>query len=709
MIKLSVVFILTVLSLVVVVYPQSAPPKPKQESDQSIQLQAELIQIHAVVTDKQGQVIRDLKKDDFEIFENKKKQEISFFSTDNVGSVNGSAPGTKTGADRALPGGGASANSRRTVVLYVDNLHLSATSLIQTRLMLHKFVDEQLSGDDAVAIVTSNGSLGLLEQFTSDRRILHFAINKLSFGMTSPETLFTPYLAARIQQGDEAALDLGIEIIRVEDFDNDRREIMAMLARAKAGQIINETSYLRRTSLYGLKAVAERLTEMPGQRIIAVLSDGFSLYASGGSPDRVDLDSTISRAVRSGVVIYTIDAKGLLPVPGIGASSRGVKAEYEGYLLGSMIAAEQESRAGLTALAKDTGGEFLHNNNDIGGLLKRALDENQFYYTMAYYPAGNEKSKDFRSISIKVKNHPEYHVRTQNGYSPEDILKAKMNEAKTPVGKLFQAIAAPLPKTQIGVVATASFYGRERDPSQVIFNAHIDGNNIEYKKGDKRDHFYLELVTVIYDVRGKPVDQINDKIEGDLLPEHLALGKKGGYNYSKSLSLKPGLYQVRIGVQEPTTGKIGTGIAWVEVPTVNGKKLAISGIVLGEQSSGSSNAKGNAASPPAPVSEIRQGIRFYKSGQPLVFDVRLYSGAIQASGENGLMMQAEILLEGTSVKQSSWAPVNANVIGKDKIGLDVRGQVNLDLRPGIYELRLQFRDSKMKVPIQQTTFFGVDD
>ena len=713
MIKLSPpVFILTVICLVVFAYPQSAPPKTNPETSQSIQLQTELIQVHAVVTDKQGQVIRDLKKDDFEIFENKKKQEISFFSRDSVGSVTSSSSEKKTASDQVRSIGVATAKPKRTIVLYIDNLHLSVASLMQTRLMLHKFVDEHITDDDAVAIVTSTGSSGLPREFTSDRRILHYAISRLGFGPTLPESMMTPFLAARVQQGDQAALDLAVEIVKVEDADIDfgpnGRQIMLMLAKEKATRTLIETAYLRRTSLYALRAVAERMAEMPGQRIIAVLSDGFSLLDSSGTPDRVVLDSAISRAVRSGVVIYTIDAKGLLPPPGLAASGRSIKAEFEGYLLNSMNAAEQDSHASLTSLASNTGGEFLRNSNDIGGLLKKALDENQFYYTIAYYPAGNEKSKNFRNITVRIKDHPEYHVRTQNGYSPEDLLKAKMNDAKTPVGKLFQAIAAPLPRTEIGVTATASFYGRDGDPSRVLLNAHIDGHNIEYSLRDKRNHFWLELVTVIYDVKGNPINQVNDKIEGDLLREHLELGKNGGFDYGRVLSVGPGLYQVRIGVQEPTTGKIGTAIAWVEVPKLDGNKLAISGIVLGDQPSESSNANGTRLQPGS-ISEIRQGIRFYKRGNFLVYDARLYGAAVQASGEHDLTMQVEILQDGTSIRQSSWAPASANVIGKDKIGADVRGQINLDLKPGIYELRLQFKDQKMKTPIQQTTFFGVDD
>src|SRR5882724_6092471 len=125
----SVLLTLIVLCLAMFAYPQSSSQKGKQEQDQAVQLQTELIQVHAVVTDKQGNIIRDLKKDDFEILENKKRQEISFFSTDSVSAVNRSASsGKSAGGDPvwpARPGGVTNPKPSRTVVLYVDTLHLS--------------------------------------------------------------------------------------------------------------------------------------------------------------------------------------------------------------------------------------------------------------------------------------------------------------------------------------------------------------------------------------------------------------------------------------------------------------------------------------------------------------------------------------------------------------------------------------------------------
>src|SRR5215813_10814467 len=141
--------------------------------DQPIRVKTELIDLRAAVTDKKGQPITDLRKEDFELMDNGKPQEVSFFSVVKIpgrgearrteNSTANTAPGVTAGVTRPdeTPG--------RTVVLYVDTLHLSPQNLLGVKQSLRKFIDERLTDQDLTAIVTSAGSLGVVEQFTRDR------------------------------------------------------------------------------------------------------------------------------------------------------------------------------------------------------------------------------------------------------------------------------------------------------------------------------------------------------------------------------------------------------------------------------------------------------------------------------------------------------------------------------------------------------------
>jgi len=697
----SVFSMLLIISVFVTgVLSQSAQTQQKPEQDQSVQLRSDLIEIHAVVTDKQGHTIKDLKKEDFEIFENKNPQKIGFFSAESV-SAKSNTGTNNPGANPSVQPPARTLPPARTVVIYIDTLHLSVSSLLFAKQALNKFVDQQLTDSDAAALITSTGSLGVLEQFTRNKQILHYAINRLSPGPVPSDDLYTPYIAGMVERLDPDAINLAVSILRMQGEQGDRR-MLVQIAQAKASSILGEASYRRTSTLYTLKAIAERMTELKGQRIITVVSDGFSLMDRSGGADTGDLNAAISRAVRSGVVMYTIDAKGLTPPPGFSASMPGSVGPQTANLLTSYLSAsEEESRDGLNALARDTGGEAFFNNNDISGLLKKALDENEYYYSLAYYPEGEANSRRFRNINVKIKNHPEYQVRTQKGYSPDEIFKTKKDELQTPQQKLFQAIAAPLPITNINVAADANFLGQEGDPMRVIFQADIDGGNINYTMQNDRYHFDLDMSTVVYDASGKPVNTINEKLQGNLSPERIDQHKRDGYHISKTLSLKPGLYQIRIGVREQTTERAGTAMAWVVVPNLAKNKLTTSGIFLVDAAGGASAA--------APQSRVHDGIRFYKPGAVLIYNLRIYKNELAASGGSGLTMQTSIADSGTLVQQTDWQPAGARIIGKDGTGIDLGDKIALDLKPGIYELHILVKDEKSKHPVEQSVVFGIEN
>src|SRR5215831_18054854 len=99
----------------------SQTDKKADAQDQSVQLQSQLLEIHAVVTDKQGHIIKNLKKEDFELLENKNPQEISFFSMEDLADKTRipSNPGVITSG----PGGKSIVSTEtpaRTAVLYID-------------------------------------------------------------------------------------------------------------------------------------------------------------------------------------------------------------------------------------------------------------------------------------------------------------------------------------------------------------------------------------------------------------------------------------------------------------------------------------------------------------------------------------------------------------------------------------------------------------
>ena len=179
---------------------------------------------------------------------------------------------------------------------------------------------------------------------------------------------------------------------------------------------------------------------------------------------------------------------------------------------------ETDQQGTLRDLAAETGGEAYLNSNDVVGQFKKMLDTNSLYYAMAYYPHDETENK-FRNIKVRVKNHPEYHVRTQRGYQLSK--ESKQEVATTPQQKLYQAMMAPLPLTTLGVTSSANFLERADDDAKVTLQVHFNGNLLEYASKDQKYVLNCEVAVAVLDRSGKTSNGIAETINAAFTPEQL--------------------------------------------------------------------------------------------------------------------------------------------------------------------------------------------
>ncbi len=201
---------------------QSAATPDLAEQDQTVRLKADLIEVRAVVTDRDDRVVENLKAEDFELLENGRPQQISFFSLVKSGneSLTPQVSARAEANPQSLPNNPVVSLKppSRTVVLFVDTLHLSPASSAAARETLKKFVNEQMTDEDVVALITSTGQLGVLEQFTRDKQMIRFAINRLlPWPRSSRPTLLSPYIAAKALRRDPEAYNLAYAILQAEE------------------------------------------------------------------------------------------------------------------------------------------------------------------------------------------------------------------------------------------------------------------------------------------------------------------------------------------------------------------------------------------------------------------------------------------------------------------------------------------------------------
>jgi VWFA-related protein len=672
--------------------------KPEETPNgQKFKVRTDVVEVLAIVTDQKNIIIENLKKDDFELLENNRRQEISFFSFSGVKTAELQSVREQL---RAIPA--------RSVLLYVDNLHLSFSSLNQVKQALCRFIDKRMTGQDMIAIVPSHGTLGVAQQFTQDKQLLRYGIEQVSLGPIKRSSYFTPFLASDLIAEWPAAMEAAINILKWEDNIDGDFSMMCNIARNRAREILSEATFFQRTALLTLRELAEKMRPLPGQRMIVIFSDGFSLMNGIGGPYVEELQSVIGRAVRSGVVIYAIDANGLQAPLIIDASipagnSRSLLQWYADK-------SRNEELNGLYTMAVDTGGKLYQNSNDLGKALSQALDENRSYYILGYYLQQDSDVSKFRNIKVRIRNHPEYMVRVPRGFMPSDSIKTKGDEAiNSTRQRLLEAVNAPLPRTDLGVTVLADFLETGTDNKQVSLTAYIESNKLQYREQNPHRALAIEILYVLYDSAGNQVDARSANVDVTLTPERLIQAQTNGFVFSQRLTLKPGVYQARLGVREVETDHLGTATAWIDVPDLARSKLEMSSLMLGDPAPVRPSIVEGFNINPIEPGKMKQGVRSYPRGDACGYFLRAYHGT-QVSADPDLAYKKEFYQGGTLIKQEPWQPISVEAARTDSKGwLDINGKVDLaEFNPGIYELRITVKDNKSKISTQRSAVFCVE-
>jgi VWFA-related protein len=682
---------------------------------QKFKIKTELAEVRVVVTDRQNKIIENLRKEDFELLDNNRPQEISIFSCEGVRDEPG-RPAASDGVAQNNAGETQSAREQlretpsRSTLFYIDNLHLSFSNLNRSKQVISRYLDERMTKRDMIAIVSGRGALGIAQQFTQDRQLLRYGIEQISLGPIKRSSYFTPTVASDVLADWAAAMFLAINILRSEDGIDGDYSMMKDLARSRAREIVTEAVYLRRATLLALREQVEKMMGLPGQRIVVVFSEGFSLREDLGGPDMAEVQAIIDRAVRLGVLIYSIDANGLQTLKTNDVSIPVPYDSVSGPLLQWYASkARDEELHAMFALANDTGGKVLQNHNDLNDALGEALDSNRFNYVLGYYLPSDSDMRKPRNIRIRLRNHPEYTVKARKTFFSSDSIKARENEEeKTPRQRLLQAVNAPLPQTDLGVSALADFMEVANDNKQVSLRVYLEGNKLQYKAQNLNHALGLEILYTIFDSAGKQMDAHTANVDVTLTPERLIQAQTNGYIFSQRLSLKPGAYQVRVGIREKDSDHIGTATAWIEVQELTRGKLEISSLILGDPLPGKSAAAEGININNMSHEKMIYGTHLYSRDDACGYFFRIFH-SMQDSANSSLALKKEFYQGGRLIKQGDWVSIPEDEMHPDSKGwADISGKADIaTLNPGIYEMRISVKDNKSKTSVQRSAIFGI--
>jgi VWFA-related protein len=626
---------------------QASPPESQGAPDTpKFRVGVDVVRIDAVVTDADGRTVPNLTAADFEVRQDGKLQPVTF--TQFMPVFSGPAPVATPGpATAGIAPAAAVAEPvvrreeiQRTLAIVVDDLGLSFESFHGMQQALHAFVDRELRPADLVAVVRTGGAGGGLQPFTTDRRVLHSVIEGLRWNGQSRNGV-EPFLAKNEWTTFSAGGPPGGPSTPVTMDPNDFTKIEQLRSSISAAG-----------TLGALNLVVRGTRELPGRKAVILVSEGFQLLDNTDmripeSRVRAALDRLVDQATRAGVVIYSLDARGL-QTGGLLASDNIKNQNAAEVRRDSSDRRDfnRDTQEGMAYLAEQTGGFAVLNTNDLGRGLGRITDDVRDYYVIGYSPSEGTFAKPgekpaIHKISIRAKQ-PGLRVKTRKEFiglsDPPDVTGPT-----TPAQQLIHAATSPFATTDIALRATTlPGYSPERG-AFVRALLHIDARPLTFvdTEGGKRTAS-VDVLGMVFDKDGTEVAHLTTGFSMGLTSEAAEAAAGDGIAYMLRIPIpRAGAYQVRFAVRDQHSGLTGSAGEFVEVGDMARGAFALSGIVLRSddaQDSAQSKVPDDISVTPA------QALAVYRPGTRLSYAYEIYNATTPVEAATTIWRGSEKVL-----------------------------------------------------------------
>ncbi|HKP84480.1 MAG TPA: VWA domain-containing protein [Blastocatellia bacterium] len=682
---------------------QSAPQKDK---DEVVRISVTLVQVDAVVTDDKGRHVTDLKPEDFEIYEDGRRQQITNFNYVTTGSATPAPAEKSSKPPLAVPPSNLRPDQvRRTIALVVDDLGLSFESTAILRDSLKKFIDQQMQQGDLVAVIRTGAGMGALQQFTADKRQLYAAIERVRWNPLGRGGIsaFAPI------ERDPARLSTenGIDAPRASESVAQLREDLFAVG-----------------TLGALNFIVRGLRDLPGRKSVILFSDGFKLFNRNNNDILRGTTSDTSRVVdalhrltdlanRASVVVYTVDVRGLQPL-GFTAADTSLGAAEMTQKADERRNEFFDTQEGLNYLAQQTGGFFVRNTNDINRGISRVLEDQKGYYLIGYVPDSStfraERGKrQFHKFSMKVKRAG-LRVRTRTGFygiADEEVRPA----VRTPAQQIIAALTSPFSSGGIRVKLT-SMYGHDAKAGSFMRSMlYINGNDLTFTDAEGGFHKgEVNIAAFTFSDNGRIVDQESRTYTFHVPDDSLQNIRREGFRYTLIVPIKkPGAYQLRVAVRDATSERLGSANQFIEVPDISKNRLTLSGIgMLGidpakvnktEVESAISQADGGAEGAKDDDDALASpAVRKFRPGMVFDYGFGIYNARLDsATARPQLESQVVLLRDGKPIYTGKPSPVDVGQQTDLKhIVVGGRMQLGTDMEPGEYMFQVIVIDKLAK-------------
>lgn len=534
-------------------------------------VQVDYVEVDVSVTDADGRPVRNLGRDDFEVFEDRVPQKIDLFTFFDIPVTQPDRPlfspiplEADVSTNAPLEG--------RLYVLLLDDLqtHPLRSSLVKRA--ARQFIERYMGANDLAAVVQLSGRSSSGQDFTANKRLLAAAVDKF---MGQKLQSATTGRLERYQQ--EQALGLGAQ--RIADPEAFQR------------------GYNARRSLESIESVAKFLEGIRGRRkALLYFSEGidYDINNPFESPDAgLLMDATraaIGSASRANVAIYGIDPRGLTSLADEAIEQTGSIPVDPAYGIGNndLLDELRRSHDSLRVLSDETGGSATVNVNDFASAFSRIVSDNSSYYVIGYYPTNDKRDGRVRKIDVRVKR-PGLRVRSRSSYvaprgnAPAPSFTGLPNGTSNAVGA---ALASPIQVSGLGMAVNAAAFKGEDRRASVLVTVQLDAGRFKFEDRGGQSREKVELSLIAVDAAGKIQGGTRQSADLALRPQTRQAVDLAGFRMLARLSLAPGRYQLRVGAGATGSEAVGAVHYDLEVPDFDAQPLSISGLVVSSHLAG---------------------------------------------------------------------------------------------------------------------------
>jgi VWFA-related protein len=542
---------------------QAAAPVLAQQTGQAgmsqarIEVTTELVLVNVIAHDKKGNLVRDLKKEDFTLFEDGKKQQISTFDFENVdepstagaaeATVSGVAgPGTLLRSGKKAPPS-LDARDRRLILLFFDFSAMDPEQIDRSVDAAKKFVQAKIQPADLIALVSLATNMRVDLDFTDDKTKLLATLSAYTSG-----------------QG--------------QGFDNGATGSSEGAAETSGAFTADDTDFNTFSAdrkLLALQSLMQALGKLPQKKSLVFFSNGIT---QSGVDNQSALRAATAAAVKANVSIYSLDIRGLQAFPPGGeaqsASLHGQSA-YSGASVLNDLNGNAASQDTLATLSSDTGGKAFFDSNDFSGVFSQVQKDSSVYYVLGF--TSNNPLKDGRFRRLKVQLYrPDLKLDFRSGYYAGRDFEHLNREDREQ--QLEDELAAQMPRVDVPLYAGSAFFRQDDSHYYLAVSLVIPGSQIPFVTDKEKDSATIDIIGEVREGGKLRVGQLRDTVK--LAVESTRQVRRKNVQYNTGFVLSPGSYHLKFVVRENQTGRIGSFETDVQISDLRKTPLKMSSVVL---------------------------------------------------------------------------------------------------------------------------------